>query len=162
MKNKTIILSLTMALMIGIGTTAYAAASNSQTGTNFRNRPAYGMGLGMMGNFRGHDILTNLLKEKGATDEEINSALTSGKTLYDFAIEKGLTAEEIKNYMVSEKTKAIDDAVANGKITAEEGAEAKTRIQENSANCTFENQGNGQMRGNMNHQGRMGMGRNQG
>jgi hypothetical protein len=71
------------------------------------------------------------LKEKGATDEEINSALNSGKTLYDFAIEKGLTTEEIKNYMVSEKTKAIDDAVASGKITAEEGAEAKTRIQEN-------------------------------
>jgi hypothetical protein len=160
MKNKTIILSLTMALMIGIGTTAYAASSNSQTGTNFRNRPAYGMGLGMMDNFRGHDILTNLLKEKGATDEEINSALNSGKTLYDFASEKGLTDEEIKNYMVNEKTKAIDDAVASGKITAEEGTEAKNRIQENSANCTFENQGNGQMRGNMNHQGRMGMGRN--
>lgn len=161
MKKKTIILSLAMALMIGIGTTAYAA-SNSKTGNNFRNRPAYGMGLGMMGNFRGHDILTNLLKEKGATDEEINSALTSGKTLYDFAIEKGLTDEEIKNYMVSERTKAIDDAVASGQITAEEGAEAKTRIQENSANCTFENQSNGKMRGNMNHQGRMGMGRNQG
>ena len=161
MKKKTIILSLAMALMIGIGTTAYAA-SNSQTGNNFRNRPAYGMGLGMMGNFRGHDILTNLLKEKGATDEEINSALTSGKTLYDFALEKGLTSEEIKNYMVNEKTKAIDDAIASGKITSEEGAEAKTRIQENSANCTFENQGNGRMRGNMTHQGRMGMGRNQG
>lgn len=161
MKKKTIILSLTIALMIGIGTTAYAA-SNSQTDANFRNRPAYGMGLGMMGNFRGHDILINLLKEKGATDEEINSALNSGKTLYDFAIEKGLTDEEIKNYMISEKTKAIDDAIASGKITAEEGADAKTRIQENSANCTFENQGNGRMRGNMNHQGRMGMGRNQG
>lgn len=159
MKKKTIILSLAMALMIGIGTTAYAAASNSQTGANFKNRPAYGMGLGMMGNFRGYDLLTNLLKEKGATDDEINSALNSGKTLYDFAIEKGLTAEEIKNYMINEKTKAIDAAVASGKLTAEEGAEAKTRIKDNSANCTFENQGNGRMRGNMNHQGRMGMGR---
>lgn len=155
MKKKSIILSLAMALMIGIGTTAYAATSNSETQNSFRHKTGSGMGIGRMGQFKGHDILTNLLKEKGATDEEIDSALASGKSLYDFAIEKGLTDEEIKAYMVSERTKSIDEAVANGNMTAEQGEEAKARIQENSADCTFQGEGNGKAKGfmNMNHGG---------
>lgn len=147
MKKKSIVLSLTMALMIGIGTTAYATTSNSETGKNFGQKAGSGMGMGRIGQFKGHNILTNLLKENGATDEEINSTLNSGKSLYDFAIEKGLTDEEIKAYMVSEKLKIIDEAVASGKMTAEQGEEAKTKIEENSADCTFKGEGNGRMNG---------------
>lgn len=150
MKKKTIMISLTMALMIGIGTTAYAATSNSSTGANSSKKPGFAMKIGKMGDFKGHDILTNLLKEKGATDEEINSTLESGKSLYDFAIEKGLTDDEIKEYILNERIKKIDEAVANGKMTADQGEEAKTKLQESSVNWNFQNQGNNKINGFMN------------
>jgi bacterioferritin-associated ferredoxin len=149
MKKKTIALSLTMALMIGIGTTAYAATSNSQMGMKNRS----GMGMSKTESFRGHGFLTNLLKEKGATDEEIKSALDSGKSLYDLAKEKGITDDQIKEFMVTEQTKHIDDAIAAGKMTAAQGDEAKTKLKEASANWNFQAQGNGGMM-----KGSMGMG----
>lgn len=157
MKKKTIILSLTMALMIGIGTTTYAATSTSQTETKSRKKTSFGMGMGKIGHSKGHNILTSLLKEKGITDDEINSALESGKSLYDLAIEKGLTDNEIKEYILNEKIEKIDEAVASGKITAEQGQETKTKIQEKSANWDFTNQGNGKTKGfmKMKHKGKI-------
>jgi len=147
MKKKTIALSLTMALMIGIGTTAYAATSNSQMG--MKNRSGMSIGMGKMESFRGHGFLTNLLKEKGSTDEEIKSALDSGKSLYDLAKEKGITDDQIKEYMIAEQTKHIDDAVSAGKMTATQGDDAKTKLKEASANWNFQAKGNGMMKGSM-------------
>ena len=57
MKKKNIVLSLAMALMIGIGTTAYAATSNSASGKNFEQGKHSGMGMGKTGNFKGPHVL---------------------------------------------------------------------------------------------------------
>lgn len=150
MKKKNIILSLTMALMIGIGTTAYAATSTSEAKTNFKQKPGFGMRISNAGHFKGKDTLTNLLKEKGVTEDEINSALEAGKSLYDFAIEKGLTDNEIKEYILNEKIKQIDEAVANGTMTSEQGTEAKAKLQENAANWSFQDKGTGKTKGLVN------------
>ena len=163
MKKKNIVLSLAMALMIGIGTTAYAATSNSTTGKTFEKGNRSGMGMGKMENFKGSHGLSGLLKEKGATDEEIKAALASGKSLYDFAIEKGITDAQMKEYMITSGTKHIDDAVTAGKMTAAQAEEAKTKLTEASANCNFKGQGNGMMKGSMGmeHKGKMGMNKQQ-
>ena len=145
MKKKTIALSLTMALMIGIGTTAYAGTSSSNMG--MQNRSKMSIGMGKMDNFKGHGFLTNLLKEKGVTDADIKTALDSGKSLYDLAVEKGITDTQMKEYMITEGTKRIDDAVTNGKMTAEQAAAAKTKLNEASANWNFKDKGNGMMNG---------------
>jgi polyhydroxyalkanoate synthesis regulator phasin len=150
MKKKNIVLSLTMALMIGIGTTAYAATSNSTTGKNLEKGNHSGMAIGKMGHFKGSNILNDLLKENGTTDDEIQSALDSGKSLYDLATEKGITDDQIKEYMLSERTKHIDDAVTDGKITTEQAEEAKTKISESSANWNANDENNGMMKGFMN------------
>jgi SOS response regulatory protein OraA/RecX len=149
MKKKNIVLSLAMALMIGIGTTAYAATSNSTTGKTFEKGNRSGMGMGKMGNFKGPHVLSDLLKEKGATDAEIKAALDSGKSLYDLAIEKGITDDQMKEYMITEGTKRIDDAVTAGKMTATQAEEAKTKLTEAAANCNFKDQGNGMIKGSM-------------
>ena len=149
MKKKNIVLSLAMALMIGIGTTAYAATSNSTTGKTFEKGNRSGMGMGKMENFKGPHVLSDLLKEKGATDEEIKAALDSGKSLYDLAIEKGITDDQMKEYMITEGTKHIDEAVTAGKMTAAQAEEAKTKLKEASANLNFKDQGNGMMKGSM-------------
>jgi len=148
MKKKNIVLSLAMALMIGIGTTAYAATSNSTTGKTFEKGNRSGMmGMGKMQNFKGPHALSDLLKEKGTTDAEIKAALDSGKSLYDLAIEKGITDDQMKEYMITEGTKRIDDAVTAGKMTAAQAEAAKTKLNEVSANWNFKDQGNGMMKG---------------
>lgn len=147
MKIKNIILALSIVSVIGVGSTAYAATTTSPSENNPTTQTCSGSGLGRVTNLRGNDILTNLLNSKGVSEEEISSALSSGKTLHDLLNEKGVTDEEIKEYMVNEKTKAIDEAVANGKITEEEGNQLKENIKENSLNCTTPGQGRGNMMG---------------
>lgn len=147
MKIKNIILALSIVSVIGVGTTAYAATTNSPAESNLYNQSCSGAGLGRVANLRGNDILRSLLNSKGVSEEEISSALNSGKTLHDLLTEKGVTDEEIKEYMVNEKTKAIDEAVSSGKVTEEEGNQLKENIKENSANCTTPGEGNGNMMG---------------
>jgi hypothetical protein len=147
MKIKNIILALSIVSVIGVGTTAYAATTNSPAESNLYNQSCSGAGLGKITNLRGNDILTNLLNSKGVSQEEISSALNSGKTLHDLLNEKGVTDEEIKEYMVNEKTKAIDEAISSGKVTEEEGNQLKENIKENSANCTTPGEGNRNMMG---------------
>lgn len=144
MKIKNIILALSIVSVIGVGSTAYAATTSSPSETNQR---CSGAGLRRITNLRGNDILRSLLNSKGVSEEEISSALNSGKTLHDILNEKGVTDEEIKEYMVNEKTKAIDEAVANGQITEEEGNQLKENINENSLNCTTPGEGKGNMMG---------------
>lgn len=157
MKKKTIILSLVTVLILGVGTTAYAATSTSSGATtNLEQKVSLHVGVGKIVNFKAHEAFTNLLKEKGVTDDEITSTLKSGKTLYDLATEKGLTDDEIKAYILNEYTKSIDEAVANGSITADQATKAKTKLQEKSANWNFQNKWNGKMKGftNMKHKGK--------
>lgn len=149
MKKKNIILSLALTLMVGVGATTYAYASTAPEATTESNRYNCGLNAGNGTNLRGYDILVNLIKSKGVTDSEIDSAKTTGNSLHDFAVEKGITNEEIKEYMVNKRLENIDELVASGELTAEEGDTAKTTINENSANCTGDGQGN-VTRGSMN------------
>lgn len=154
MKMKKIIITLAITMMVGIGVTAYATTTPRNNGTM---ESCISTGGATATQLRGHDILTNLLKSKGVTDEEINSALDSEKSLYTLLKDKGVTDVEIKEYMLTERIKSIDEAVTNGTMTKEAGEDAKTRIKENSANCETP----GQEKGKMNGSGKKGkMGRN--
>ncbi|PRR79499.1 hypothetical protein [Clostridium vincentii] len=147
MKKKNIIITLAITMMVGTGITAYASTTPDSTP---RNNGTMENCIGTRGEratqLRGQDILTNLLKSKGVEDEEINSALDSGKSLHTLLTDKGVTAEEIKEYMLTEKIKNIDEAVTNGTMTNESGEESKTRITENSANCETPGEGTGKMK----------------
>lgn len=148
MKNKKIVLTLALTFAIGIGATAYAAGTSPAPNRNNvcqSQGMGMGYGAGRISNFRGYDILSTLLKNKGVSDEDINAALDSGKSLHDLLNDKGVTDEEIKNFMAEEKSKSIDQAVVDGKITKEQAETMKTNIKENTANCTGD--GNGMGRG---------------
>jgi hypothetical protein len=150
MKKKNIILSLAMALMIGVGATTYAYASTAPEETNEGKGLNCSFNGGNGVHLRGYDILVNLLNSKGIPDAEIDSAKTNGQSLHDLANKKGISDESIKEYMVSERIKNIDALVESGELTAEEGESAKATITENSANCTGEGQSNGN-KGSMNY-----------
>ncbi|HEY5576466.1 MAG TPA: hypothetical protein VIK34_07090 [Clostridiaceae bacterium] len=143
MKKKNLIVALAMTFVIGLGATAYAASNNGNSASGSAN--GYGNGscmsgggyrMGRLEGFSGQDILSGLLKSKGATDEEITASRDSGKSLVDLLKEKGVTDNEISSYMLSQRTKIIDEAVAAGKITDAQGKTIKERMAENSGNCT--------------------------
>jgi len=142
MKKKNFIVALAMTFVIGLGATAYAASNNLNSASVSAN--GYGNGscmsggyeMGRLEGFNGQDILSGLLKSKGATDEEITASRDSGKSLVDLLKEKGVTDNEISSYMLAQRTKIIDEAVAAGKITDAQGKTMKERMAENTGNCT--------------------------
>ncbi|AWI05971.1 hypothetical protein [Clostridium drakei] len=136
MKKKNLIIALTMALAVGIGATAYASAASTGV-TNGNNTNHQGVGIGRVTGISGHDYVQSILKDKlGITDKEITDALNSGKTMYDLAKDKGMTEEQFKAALLEERNKAIDKAVADGKITKEEGASMKEKLKSNMESCT--------------------------
>ena len=153
MKKKSIIVALAMTLIIGAGATAYAASNSPTLNNRTCTSIGSGMGIGRMTNFSGRDILDNLLESKGVTENEITTALNSGKSRYDLLKEKGVSDEDIKSYMLNEKIKVIDKSLSEGTITKDQADEMKANINENSTNC-IPGQGNSIMRGQGNAQGR--------
>ena len=145
MKKKNLILSLAITLTIGLGATAYAASSPDNT-----YRQGLGNGLGRVASFKGSDIISSVLKDKGITDSEITNAVNLGKTIYNLAKEKGITDDELKKSLLEEKIKIIDDAVSKGTLTKEQGDASKAKITQNISNCTAPGQMTGIRAGSQN------------
>jgi hypothetical protein len=155
MKKRTIISALALTMAIGMGATAYAAASDNTNAI----MPGQRLGLGRITSMRGYDYITNILKDKlGLSDADITKAANSGKTPYELAAEKGMTEEQVKASLLEERAKAIDVVVTKGSITKEEGETLKANLKANLENCTGnfgQRQGLGQGGGMMrNGQGR--------
>jgi len=143
MKKKNLVLTLAITLAVGLGATAYAATTSPSNAYH----QGSGTGLGRITGFRGFDIITNVLKGKGVTDSEITNAINSGKTLNSLAKEKGISDDQLKKSLLEEKIKIIDDAVAKGTLTKEQGDAEKARITTNIENCTTPGQMTGRMSG---------------
>lgn len=141
MKSKRIAIGLTMTLLLGVAATAYAAETTTTASTT--NTIHQRLGMGRATGLRGYDYVTSVLKNKlGLTDKEITDWLNSGKSLYDLAKSKGMTEEQFEAALLEERSKAIDDAVAKGSLTKEQGDIIKQNLKTNMANCT-ENLGQG-------------------
>ena len=97
------------------------------------------MGRGMMGN-RGnnqgengclledgeygplHEYMYNAFAQVlGLTPEELETRRLAGDTLWDIAQEQGLTTEQFQEMMTTARTEAVNQAVADGVITQEQG-----------------------------------------
>lgn len=152
MKNKNLIIALTMTIAVGIGATAYAS-TGSTNGTNSTHQR---IGFARVTGTRGYDYVQSILKNNlGMTDKEITDGLNSGKTMYDLAKEKGMTEEQFKAALLEERNKDVDKAVADRKITKEEGDAMKVTLKNNLESCTGipgEGMGNGgRGKGQMGH-----------
>lgn len=135
MKSKKLILGLTIAIIMGLGATAYAASAEittvSSTSTHQR------AGLGRITGMRGYEYVQSILKNNlGMTDAEITAGLNSGKTMYTLAEEKGLTEDQFKAVLLEERNKAIDKAISDGTITKAEGDSMKETLENNIDTCT--------------------------
>lgn len=168
MKIKRIVSALTLATIIGVGGTVYAATTNTNQNAQNVQTETRSNGLGMRRSIgvRGRDIVDSVAKDKfKISEEEIAKAREEGKTLYDLLKEKGIDHDAFKSANIEAKNKAIDEAVASNKLTKEEGDTLKAAVKEKSdsavpgegkmtgKNGAGNGQGNGQGKGAGNGQG---------
>ncbi|UUZ92945.1 YckD family protein [Paenibacillus sp. P25] len=82
--------------------------------------------------FRGNNIGNNIVKETatllGVDESAIKDELKQGKTLAAIAQEKGLSEADYLQKLTEAETKAIDDAVAAGKLTQTQADKIKTNL----------------------------------
>jgi lipoate-protein ligase A len=71
--------------------------------------------------FHGDREFNKLAKQLGLTEQEFTEAESSGKSLFDLAKTKEYTPEQVRNMLIENKTEAINKAVADGKLTRDDG-----------------------------------------
>jgi len=86
------------------------------------NQPGLGRGAGMMSGNRGSGLLQNYMLSAmasvfGLTEDELQTQLNGGKTMYQIAQEQGLTSEEFYTKMTEVRSEALNKALADGIIT---------------------------------------------
>lgn len=64
----------------------------------------------------------------GITPKELAAELKAGRSIAEVAEAKGVETSKVTDALVAKGTARIDQAVANGKITAERAAKAKARL----------------------------------
>lgn len=76
------------------------------------------------------EAATELAEFLGTTRRELRDDLQAGKSLAQIATEHGKTREELVAALNAAADARIDQAIANGKLTDERGAQAKTKAAE--------------------------------
>lgn len=130
-----------IASIAGVGI-AYAQGANPQgfgpgygygmMGTN-GTAPGQYMGYGMHGTAAGtgtgilHDGMIAAFAEALDIDAaDLEARLAAGETMYDIAAAEGLSVEEFRTLMLDARSAALDQAVLDGTLTAEQAEWMKT------------------------------------
>ena len=145
--KKTILIVALVVLALGV---FGVGAAFAQDGT-----PPFGGRGGMMGGGYGamHDYVEEALADKlGITEQDIENALASGKTMYQIALDNGIQEADVAALLTEVHTTAFDKAVADGIITREQADFMLQRMTANGfnpGNCPMQNGQGGQYgRGN--------------
>jgi len=110
-----------------------------------------------------HDYVEEALAAKlGITEEAVEDALASGKTMYQIALDNSVKEADVAALLTEVHTAAFDKAVADGVVTREQADFMLQRMAANgfnSGNCPMQNGQGGQYGRRGNGQGMMGGGR---
>lgn len=86
-------------------------------------------GKGPRGGFPvGNAYTQGVAKALGLSVEELPAQLKAGKTVANLATEKNVAADKIKSEVVATVTAAVDQAVKDGKLTAEQATKIKEQL----------------------------------
>lgn len=160
--KKTILIVGLVVLALGVLGVGIVLAQDAQPPYAGRGMKGGG-GYGPM-----HDYVEEALADKlGITEEDIEDALASGKSMYQIALDNGVKEADVASLLTEVHTTAFDKAVIDGVITREQAdfmLERMTANGFNFGNCPMQNgqggpygRGNGYGRG-MNSGGQYGPG----
>ncbi|WP_199621133.1 sigma-70 family RNA polymerase sigma factor [Paenibacillus alkalitolerans] len=90
----------------------------------------FGKHRGFGGHMFGGGDLSAAAEVLGLTNEELKEALISGKSLADVAKEKGVEVQKVIDAQVKALTERINQAVTDGKLTAEQAEEQISKLTE--------------------------------
>jgi Spy/CpxP family protein refolding chaperone len=110
-------------LIVVLAVLALGALSVGVVAAQGQNPPVPGFGYGMMGGGYGwmHDYVEQALAAKlGLTEEQVEDALASGKTMYQIALDNGVAEADLSAFLTSVHQVAFDKAVAAGVVTQEQ------------------------------------------
>jgi hypothetical protein len=152
-------------LMVGLIAVVVMALGILGVGVAFAQDTQPPVGPGMMGG-RGlmRDYVEKALSDKlGIAEADIESALASGKTMYQIALDNGITEADISALLTEVHETAFDKAVADNVITREQADFMLQRMTTRGyGNCPMQNGQGGQYgngyRGGMNGSGQFGHG----
>ncbi|CAG0953084.1 hypothetical protein ANAEL_00177 [Anaerolineales bacterium] len=155
--KKTILIVGLVVLALGVFGVGAAFAQDAQPPVG--RGPMMGGGYGWM-----HDYVEEALADKlGITEADVESALASGKTMYQIALDNGVKEADVPALLTEVHKAAFDKAVADGVITREQADFMLQRMTANGygfGNCPMQNGQGGQYgRGNGYGGGMMGGGR---
>jgi|JFJP01.1.fsa_nt_gi hypothetical protein len=152
--KKTILVAALVVLALGAFGVNAALAQDTQPPVNSG---------GMMGGGYGpmHDYIEEAMANKlGITENDVEDALASGKSMYQIALDNGIKEADVTSFLTEVHTTAFDKAVADKIITREQAdfmlQRMTTRGFNNYGNCPMQNGQGGQ---NFRGQGMMGGGR---
>ena len=75
-------------------------------------------------------MLESVAEQTGIAVEDLEAALEDKVGIQDYLIEAGYTEEEVQQIFLNAQYAVVDQAVEEGKMTAEEGEEAKAKLAE--------------------------------
>lgn len=146
MKKNLIIVALALTLSVGIATSVYAAsdtvsgASRDLNGTLVSKEK----GIRFFKNngfvFEKEGGLYKVLTENfGITKKDLEEAAQEGSAISKVLKEKGVNIDDVKEALIENNNKAIEEAVANGKISTEQGDKIKVQMKKKIEENNFDN-----------------------
>jgi hypothetical protein len=143
MKKLVLIGSIVIVAIIALAAAGFAYAQEPQPTEPVPFGQGYGPGMmgrgGMMGRWgQGstgqygpmHEYMVGAMAEAlGLTDEELDTELAAGKTMWQVAEAKGLSLEEFQTLMVDARKAAFEKMVADGVLTQEQADWMLSRMQ---------------------------------
>ena len=128
MKNKKLLIALSVAATMAIGGIAMAAADDHKSS----GRPG-GPGMHHKGDFRGgmqafrqdHAKLLDLLKMDEAA---FRTEIRSGKTLAAIGQERGVSQQQLQGFLQERMTQRLEQMVKDGRITADRAETMKANM----------------------------------
>ena len=124
-------------LIVAVGTIGAVSAQSPRPADGTRPIPSgigrggmFGQpgGTGAVGTGLLHDYMVAAFADAFEMEvADLEAALADGTKMVDIALEKGLTIEEFKTLMVDARATALDAAVADGVLSAEQAEFLKTR-----------------------------------
>lgn len=137
---KKLLIAVFVVAVIAVAGFAVTSVVNAQTPTpNPDNVTPRGFGFhgnrggGMMRDALGqgwmHDeIIAAFSAKLGISASDLEARITAGETLWDIAAAEGMTVADFSAIKQEVREKALDQAVSEGKLTAEQAEQMKTRM----------------------------------
>ena len=127
--KKKLVTAAAVAAGVGIGTIA-GAMFGTPTISGALTSSASASAPFAQGGERREAVLETSAEAIGVTVEELRTALQDGQTIAEVAAANDVDAQVVIDALVDAASARIDEAVADGELTAEEGEERKANLDE--------------------------------